>query len=393
MNKKLCRVLAALLMCTLMMTACGQQTEEAPAGPVGIAVQVKTVLQDTIATENRVSGAVSADDETMIMVASAAKCLEVYARAGDAVTAGQKICKLDLDGTLANQSAAQIGYNSAVQARTEQMAVLNAQVELQQKTLDATRALFEIGAASQIEVDSAQLQLDSAVAQRNSTRGQLDAAVQQAKAGLEQVGMALDHVDGEGNVISPIDGVLVSMNAVENNYVSNTMPVAVINGVEQMKVTVSVSEALVPKLKTGDVADVYVAAADLSFPAAIRSVERAASMQTRLYTVVLEVPADVEGLISGMFANVTFRTNVSENAIVIPTEAILTSNDTQYVYVVEDGNTARYVEITTGLTGSGVTEVLSGLEKDQQLVVVGQQYLAEGDAVRIVSGVDAAGEE
>lgn len=383
MNKNVCRVLAALLACALMMTGCSQTETTEQTGPAGIAVQVETVVSDTIATENKVSGAISADNETMIMVASAAKCIAVYAHAGDTVTAGQKICKLDVDATLSNQSAAQISYRSAVQARTEQMAVLNAQVALQQKTLDTTKALFEIGAASQIEVESAQLQYDSAVAQRNSTQGQLDAAVQQAKAGLEQLGMALDHMDNEGNVISPVDGTLVTMNASENNYVSNTMPVAVVHGKDAMKITVSVSEALVPFLNAGDVADVYVSSADVEFPATIRSVERAANMQTRLYTVVLDAPEGVEGLISGMFANVTFRTNVSENALIIPSNAILTSNEVHYVFVVEDG-IARRVEITTGLTGTGVTEVLTGLEEGQQLVTVGQAYLADGDAVRIV---------
>ena len=383
MNKNVCRVLAALLACALMMTGCSQTETTEQTGPAGIAVQVETVVSDTIATENKVSGAISADNETMIMVASAAKCIAVYAHAGDTVTAGQKICKLDVDATLSNQSAAQISYRSAVQARTEQMAVLDAQVALQQKTLETTKALFEIGAASQIEVESAQLQYDSAVAQRNSTQGQLDAAVQQAKAGLEQLGMALDHMDNEGNVISPVDGTLVTMNASENNYVSNTMPVAVVHGKDAMKITVSVSEALVPFLNAGDVADVYVSSADVEFPATIRSVERAANMQTRLYTVVLDAPEGVEGLISGMFANVTFRTNVSENALIIPSNAILTSNEVHYVFVVEDG-IARRVEITTGLTGTGVTEVLTGLEEGQQLVTVGQAYLADGDAVRIV---------
>ena len=383
MNRKLYRVLAALLACTFVLSACSQEESPEQTGPTGIAVQVETVLSDTIATENKVSGALSADNETMIMVASAAKCVAVYAKAGDRVTAGQKICKLDVDATLSNQSAAQISYRSAVQARTEQMAILDAQVALQQKTLDATKALFEIGAASQIEVESAQLQLDGAIAQRNSTQGQLDAAVQQAKAGLEQLGMALDHMDNQGNVISPVDGTLVTMNAVENNYVSNAMPVAIVHGDNAMKITTSVSEALVPHLNAGDVADVYVSAADKEFPATIRSVERAANMQTRLYTVVLDVPAAVEGLIAGMFANVTFRTNVSENALIIPSNAILTSNDTQYVFVVED-NIAHRIDITTGLTGSGVTEVLSGLEEGQLLVTVGQAYLAEGDTVRIV---------
>ena len=69
----------------------------------------------------------------------------------------------------------------------------------------------------------------------------------------------------------------------------------------------------------------------------------------------------------------------------VPTQAILTKNEIQYVFVVEE-NTAKYVEVETGLTGSGVTEILSGLSEGQQIVTVGQAYLADGDAVRVVAG-------
>ena len=127
-----------------------------------------------------------------------------------------------------------------------------------------------------------------------------------------------------------------------------------------------------------------VSAIDREFTAVIRSVEQAANMQTQLYTVVLTVPADVGGLMNGMFADVTFHTDVSENAIVIPTEAILNDGSVQYVFIEENG-TAKYVEITTGLTGNGVTEVLSGLAAGQSLVTVGQEYLTDGAAVRVVS--------
>mgnify|MGYP007025228487 CR=1 FL=1 len=47
--------------------------------------------------------------------------------------------------------------------------------------------------------------------------------------------------------------------------------------------------------------------------------ERAANMQTRLYTVTLSLPSDTDGLLAGMFADVTFHTDVSENTIVVPT--------------------------------------------------------------------------
>ena len=375
--------LALALALALSLTACGGETA-AEETPTGVAVQVETVTQDTIAAENKVSGKISADNETTIMIASTAKCTAVYHEAGDQVEAGDILCTLELGSALANYNAARIGYNGAVQSYNDQKAVLDKQVQLAADNVSNTKALFEIGAASQLEVDQAELNYSNAVAGRNSALSQLESGIQSAKSGLDQLDTALENVDADGNVIAPMSGTLVTMSAVENSFISNSMPLAVIDGPDQMKVTVSVSETLVPKLSIGSQADVYVSAADVGFSAVIRSVEQAANLQTRLYTVTLTVPADVGGLLSGMFADVTFFTDVSQNAVVVPTEAILTSGGTQYVYVVEDG-TARYTEVITGLTGNGVTEVTGGLTEGQQLVTVGQAYLSDGDAVRVVS--------
>ena len=381
------KFLAGLLACAmaLALTACGGKEPAEETGPAGIAVQVETVTADTIATENKVSGQVSADNASTILIASAAKCTAVYKNAGDQVQAGEKICTLDLGSTLSGYNAARISYQAAVQSYQDQKSILDKQVSMAQDNVNNTKALFEIGAASQLEVDQAELNYENAVAGRNSALAQLEAGMQNAKSGVEQLDTALDNVDANGNVLAPQSGTLVTMNAVEGSYISNSMPLVVIDGADQMKVTASVSEALVPKLTVGDKAEVSVSAADATFTATIRSVERAASMQTKLYTVVLTVPADVGGLMSGMFADVTFRTDTAENTIVVPTEAILTSNHVQYVFVVEDG-AAKYVEVTTGLTGSGVTEVTSGLTEGEQLVTVGQAYLSDGDPVRVVSG-------
>ena len=73
--KKIISLLLILVM-ALSLTACGEE-EVQETGPAGIAVQVETVLPDTIATENKVSGKISADNEATIMIGSAAKCTAV----------------------------------------------------------------------------------------------------------------------------------------------------------------------------------------------------------------------------------------------------------------------------------------------------------------------------
>lgn len=372
----------------LAMTGCQSKEEDSSQqddAAVGVAVQVRQVELSSIATDNNVSGKVAADSQTSIMVAAAAKCTAVYVEAGDEVKAGDKICTLDLASTIAAYNAAKITYDSTVNSYADQKAVLDKQIALYEKNLKDTKALFDIGAASQAEIDQAELTLMGAKNQRETALSQLEAGMQSYKSNVQQLDQVLQDVDSKGNVIAPVSGTLVSLSATENGYVSASMPVAVINGAEQMKITVSVSEALVPKLAIGDQADVVVSAAGAQFSGTVRSVEKAANMQTQLYTVTLSVPAEVSGLLSGMFAEVTFHTDRADGVIVVPSQAVLTRGDTRYVFVVEDG-AAKYVEVTLGMMGSGVTEVTSGLTAGQQLVTVGQSYLSDGDPVRIVSG-------
>ena len=377
----------------LALTACtGAAPSASPApgedqAPAGVAVQVTTVTADTIAAENRVTGKILSEDQTSIMVATTAKCTAVYVENGDKVRAGQAICTLDLASVRANYNAALISYNASVKSYEDQQAILDAQIAQTEKQVADLKALLEIGAAARVDVDSAELGLMQLKAQRDSALSQLEAGMQSGKSSLEQLSSILEDVDDYGNVISPVSGTLVSLSAVENGYVSASMPVAVIQGGKEQKVAVSVSEALIPKLSAGDEVEVTVGAVNAAFTGKISSVEKTANPQTRLYTVTIPVPGDVKDLMDGMSAEVLFRTDYSADTIVIPTEAILTSGEKQYVFVVEN-NQAKYVEVSTGLTGSGVTEITSGLSVGEQLVIVGQAYLKDGAAVRIVSGED-----
>ena len=381
--------LAAAL--ALSLTACrsggGESGSQGNSGPAGVAVQVQEVLSDTISTENKVSGRVVTDGQESIFVTANAQCLAVYVEAGDTVTAGQALCALDLASTLSSYNAANISYTSAVQSYQDQAAIFDKQIALAEKNVSDLKALFEIGAASQLEIDQAELSLQTALAQRNSTLAQLEAGMQSYKSNVEQLDAVLEHVDSRGNVIAPISGTVISLSATEGGFISASAPVAVIDGVDRMEVAVSVSEALVPKLSRGDEVDVSISSLGVQTVGSIKSIDLAASMQTKLYNVTVSISEDVPGLLSGMFADVSFRTDTSANTIVIPTEAILTSNGQQYVFVVEN-EAARYVEIATGLTGNGVTEVTSGLKAGDMLVTVGQAYLSDGDPVRIVSGED-----
>ena len=173
----------ALLLCGALLvslSACGgggaQNSPAESEPPAGTAVQVETVNANTISTENKVSGKMESDTDASVFVATAAKCTAVYVEVGDTVRAGQAICTLDLASTLSSYQAASISYDSTVKSYQDQAALFEKQIALYEKNLSDLRALQEIGAASQAEIDGAELTLLSAQVTRDSTLAQLEGA-------------------------------------------------------------------------------------------------------------------------------------------------------------------------------------------------------------------------
>jgi len=385
MRKKLTALILALPM-IFTLSACGEseQAEETGA-PAGVAVQVTEAVVETVSSDVTVSGKVSAEAETAVYVlgSNSAKVAAIYVSEGDYVIAGDVLCRLDTSMVSGSDLSNQASYLASMENYNTQKELLERTVAMQETNYQNTLALYEIGAASQLEVDAAELQYLSAVAQRDATLSQLASAMSSQQSGYLQMNAAMQGADAEGNVIAPISGRVSSVAATVGSTVSSSQPIAVIDATGQMNVTVSVSEALIPKLSLGDTASVRVSSLSLDFDATITAIDHASSLQTKLYGVTLSVPAGVEGLRPGIFADVSFHTDTSVDTVIVPTEAILTSNGEQYVYVV-DGGAARKAVVTTGLAGSGVTELLSGVAAGESVVTVGQQYLSDGDAVRVV---------
>ena len=371
--------------CVFALSACGQE-EEPETESEATAVEITKVERGSISAESSVSGQVVSGNQESVFVALSARCTKVYVEAGDTVSAGQTICTVDIAATMANYKTAQMSYANAQKSYADQSAVLSQQVAQAEKNLSDTQALFEMGAASQLEVDTAKLQLDNARASMNSALDQLQVGMQNYKATMEQIEASLANINGNGNVVAPISGNIVSLSATENGFLSPGAPVATIDSTSDMEIQVGVSEALVGKLRTGGNVSVRVDSANKEFQGTIASIDKGANANTHLYGVSIKVPAGyTNGLLSGMFADVVFYTDTQRDVVIVPTEAIQTGIDGSYVYTLDSENIAHRVPVETGLVGDGETEITSGLSGGETLVTVGQFYLSEGAEARVVT--------
>ena len=375
------KILIILLAAALLMAmgSCGENKQEAPdtAEEIsGVAVQVRSVSVADISSENTVSGRIVRSSESSVYIPGTARCTAVYVSAGTEVKAGDKLLKIDMD-TLDSAGSG----NAAL----DQVNLLQLQTNMAKRSWDAARALYDVGAASQLEVQSAEAQYLGAKLQLDQALSSLGTSMMQLSYTQTGISNSASTIDEDGTVRAAIDGKVLSVSAKNGNYLSASIPAAVIQGGGHNEVSLSVSESLLPKLSTGAAVKVSVPSVNAEFEGTILSIDQNANIQTKLYAVNVMVPDDIEDLVSGMFADVTFFTENVADAVVVPSEAILSGDSGEYVFIVVD-NKARYVSISTGLIGNGMTEVTSGLSEGDKLVVVGQSYLKDGDAVRIVAG-------
>ena len=379
------RILAALLAASMALCAgCGSQTsddgEEQTAA--GTAVEVAEVTKGAMSTEYSVNGKVVADNEVQVFPMLAGQVLTLSVSEGDKVAKGQTLLNVDTSSVTSTMSSLRESYN-ATKTATEK-AIENAQIGVEQAQLavENTEALLEAGAAAEQDLTKAKQGLAQAQAGVQQARAQA-ASLAQIQASMDQINKQASY----GTVTAPCAGTVTAVNVVQGGMASSAQPAVVIAEDSRVKINASVSEDVFAGLHTGDSAGVQISVlSDEVKSAKIVSLPAAANQQTNLYDVSVSVPSGTEPAI-GAFATVIFYTDRRENTLSVPTDCVLTGNDNErYLFTVdESGTTAARVTVETGLVGKTNTEITSGLNEGDRVVVKGQSYLSDGSAVRVVT--------
>lgn len=84
----------------------------------------------------------------------------------------------------------------------------------------------------------------------------------------------------------------------------------------------------------------------------------------------------------GQFINVVMTLTTNPNALVVPSEAVQTSQDGKYIYVIV-ADKAELRPVTTGITINGVTVIEKGLTDTDTVITDGQLRLSPGAKVTV----------
>src|SRR5437868_2462526 len=194
---------------------------------------------------------------------------------------------------------------------------------------------------------------------------------------LEETTKKLEAQMKSAEVRSPIDGLLTNVQTIDGELVSDGNELFTVSS-RRNYVRGEVNEEDVGEVKPGMKAKVQLYAyRTRSFAARVTSVQPAADPTTQRYTIVLEMENPPDNLMVGMTGEMNIVTGTHENALLVPTRALLVDQA-----LVVNGGIVHARTVKVGFRTLDFAEALSGLEEGSRVIMADQDKFRAGEPVR-----------
>lgn len=340
-----------------------------------VPVKVYVAMPDTISSYVTLTGGIEARNDAFVYSKTSEKLVSLQVKQGDGVTAGQ---------VLATQ------YNeSALQGRTVAAAALkSAEIQVQTGSDDFRRMekLLEKKAVTKQQYDQAKSRFDIA-----------QASHEQAKAALEQANVLYENAI----LRAPFNGRVAMIYFDVNEMVPAGQQVIKIVDAHTVKAKLNVPSVDMGKFGEGcAVVATFPSLPDTQFTGIVYRMDEAVDPATRTLTAEVRIDNGGGVLTSGLFGEFRIETAKRRGVVVVSEMTVMSTTQIStdekgvqheipgyHVFIARGGKAVKK-EVVPGIVSGGMTELSRGVAFGDSIVVVGQNVLKEGNAVRIVNGTE-----
>lgn len=352
-----------LVFVTIDILGCAKQ-EAAPSERPGVPVVVSKVVRKTVPVEVSAIGNAEAYSTVSIKAQVSGELLEVHFKEGDFVKKGQLLLTIDprpYEAARAQTEAA-LARDKAVAANDRSQA-------------DRYLKLLDAGVIPAQQAESF-----------TSTAAASDAVVKADEASVQTAELNLEYC----KIYSPIDGRTGIVMLKPGNLVKVAdVPIVVINQVNPIFVNFTVPQQYLPSIKN------YMARGPLSVHATMPNETGTAERGTLTFvdnavdvtTGTIHLRATFENaqnlLWPGLYVNILLTLSEEPNSIVVPSHAVVTSQQGSYVYVVKPNSTVEQRPVVVDRVADSETVLHRGLSPNEMIVTDGQANLIPGAKIQI----------
>ncbi len=337
----------------------------------------------TLITSVTASGTISSASSASINSSATGVVKEVYFSNGDSVFEGDIIAEITLDR--ASQQKAAASYASYLSAQNALNAA-NAKMNSLQSTLFTANQKFVNGAGTTdpIEDDPTYIIQRADWLQAEADYNNQKGVIAQAQAALSSA--SLSYAETSGTITAPMSGKITNLtltqglsisssatsstdSSTSNNASSQSFGTIILeNG--NVQSVVNLSEIDITKVQVGQKATITMDAfADKTFTGKVSAINTEGSVSSGVtnYPVTITFDSSLPTMYPNMAVSATIITSIKNNALLIPSSAIQTTDGTSTVQVMKDKKvTAVTVEI--GESNDTQTEILSGISEGDSVV-------------------------
>lgn len=183
-------------------------------------------------------------------------------------------------------------------------------------------------------------------------------------------------------VVATVTGNIISTPVNIGDTVTSNTAIASIGSLNDLKITVDISEKYSNDLKLGLIG--YISLTSIpneTFVAKISKISPVVDKTKRTIEVNLDFVKKDSRIKPGMFGAVRLATKSSYNTIVIPRSSLSTYNALPCVYIIDQDSKAKRVMIETGLSNDTMVEITKGLDFGQTVITAGS--VTQGSLVKI----------
>jgi len=198
-------------------------------------------------------------------------------------------------------------------------------------------------------------------------------------------------------VYAPISGIVSRTPLSPGMTVSPNTSITVISVNENLEVSARIPEREIAGLTTGLKAEVSLQAyPGEKFSATVIRVSPILDSASRTKLINLKFDHDDNRINAGMFARVRINTRSYPDILTVPAEAVINNRGVNSIYTIQRDSAGQTIaakrELSCGVTLQGWTEIKSGLNEGESVIVQGQQLLSGGETVRIIGGTASQGD-
>ena len=355
----------------LGLVSCGKKSGSSLANLQDNEFAVRTVGGSTADLQTTYPATIKGIQDVEVHPKLAGYITNVYVHEGQAVRAGQVMFTLDSETYRAAVNQCQAALNTAI-----------AQENTTKLTYDNNKKLFAQHIIGQYELSTAQNSYLTAKAQ-----------VAQARASLASARETLSWC----TVVAPASGVVGDLPFKKGALVSTASTLTTVSDVSTVEVFFSMSEGDILNMSktAGSVSDVLkempvvkLQLADgttYNHPGRVVKMSGVIDATTGAYSLIAHF-SNPEHLLKSGGAGQIIVPRVSNNAIIIPQEAVSQVQDKYFVYKVGSDNKVKYSEITVNPENDGINYIVtSGLNVGDRYVSKGITKLTDGMAIKPIT--------